>query len=515
VLAAGKRTAPMVLHALKQVCDVEARPSTLARAHCLVVMAVVSALALGAATPVSAQVDLSVLFAPPTPAEIQAVRIDWAMRTNTVTDFRVEAQYVDPVSGGRFEIVSHVVDGFRHYGAIRYPEHYLPGAKYPVMVACHGGTGGVSVEEASNLLVHFPGQCVAEQFFLVIPSFRGEVLNTSSVGAFQSEGPLSWADRDVDDTRALLSATLDHQADMDRARVAAWGISRGAAVALLLSIRDDRIRRVVDMFGFTDLSLPSMVGWMDAIVNQGVPPVGLGALVLDAVVAPYLAGTLPLAEARLAWLRRSPSYFVSGLPPLQAHHGLQDNSVDVTHTQALLDALASYGVPPSAAQGFYYPTGQHGLNSMPGHGPVVEPFLCALNAGPSGYCGPMAAHAGGYIAGIDYSGDTSLQSDSFRLRVHRSRPNGAGIFFVAASPAYVPSGGGYLCLGLGVQRLGLALVDGTGFTQFSLQRSALPSGVQALLGAGSTAYFQFVFRDFGNAAGPWNFSNGLTATFVP
>lgn len=495
--------------------DVDTRPATLGRARRLVLPALVCALALGAEAPVSAQVDLSTLFAPPTPAEVQAVHQDWASRTDVVTDFRVEAQYVDAGSGARFEIVSHVVDGFRHYGAIRYPERYLPGGKYPVLVTCHGGTSGVSVEEASNLLVHFPGQCVAEQFFLVIPSYRGELLNTSGVGAFQSEGSLSWADRDVDDTRALLSASLDHQADMDRARVSAWGISRGAAVALLLSIRDDRIRRVIDMFGFTDMSLPTMVGWVDAIINQGAPATGLGALLVDAVVAPYLAGTLTLAEARLAWLRRSPSYFVSALPPLQAHHGLQDNSVDVTHTQALLDALASYGVPPSEAQGFYYPTGQHGLNSMPGHGPIVEPFLCAVNAGPVGYCGPMAPHASGYIAGIDYTGDTSLQSDSFRLRVYRSRPNGAGIFFVSPTPAYFPSGGGFICIGNGAQRLGLALVDAAGFAQLDLQRSSLPSGVQALLGAGSTAHFQFVFRDLGNPVGPWNFSNGLAATFVP
>jgi len=497
------------------VRDDEARTSPLARLRRVARTALVCGLALGAVAPASAQIDFSPLFAPPTPAEVQAVRIDWATRPHVVSGFRVDANYVDPGTGARFEVVSHVVDGFRHYGALRYPGQYVQGGKYPVMVVCHGGTAGVSVEEASNLLVHLPGQCVADQFFLVIPSFRGEPLHTSSVGSFLSEGPPSWADRDVDDTRALLTASLDYQADMDRARVAGWGISRGAAVALLLSIRDDRIRRVVDMFGFTDLSLPSVVGWVDAIMNQGAPSVGLGGLVVDAVAAPYAAGTLSLMEARLTWLRRSPSYFVSALPPLQAHHGLQDNAVDVTHTQALLDALASYGVPPSEAQGYYYPTGQHGLNSMPGHGPIVEPFLCAVNAGPAGYCGPMTPHASGYIAGIDYSGTTSVQNETFRLRVHRSRPNGAGLFFAAPTQGYFASGAGYLCLGSGAQRLGLALVDATGFAQLTLQRSTLPPGLQALLGAGSTAHFQFVFRDFGNPAGAWNFSNGLSATFEP
>ncbi|MEZ6015823.1 MAG: hypothetical protein R3F49_11955 [Planctomycetota bacterium] len=470
---------------------------------------------LNGAARAQGSVDLAPIFAPPTPAEIQAVRVDWLSRQDSVNGFRVEAAYTEPISTAYFEIVSHVVEGFRHYGAIRYPLQYVPGGKYPVLVACHGGTIGVAVEEVANLLVHFPGQCVSDQFFMVIPSYRSEVLGTSMAGIFQSEGTSSWADRDVDDTRALLSAALDHQPDMDRARIAGWGISRGATVALLLSIRDPRVRRVVDMFGFTDLSLPSLVGLVDGIANHGFASAGLGGLVYDAIVEPYVLGQASLAEARLAWIRRSPSFFASALPTLQAHHGLMDDSVDVTHTQALLDALAAAGASAANAQGYYYPTGQHGLNSMPGHGPIVEPFLCDLNAGPVGYCGPMTFHGGGFSAGIDYAGSTSLQARDFELIVHNARANGAGLFFVSPSIGYVQSGAGYLCLGFGAQRLGLALSDVSGLTRLRLDPALAPVGAQSLLGAGSTAYFQFVFRDFGNPNGAWNFSNGLAVTFQP
>lgn len=485
------------------------------RAASLAGAALLGAALNGAPSFAQGTVDLSAIFAPPTPAEVQAVRVDWATRPSIVAGYQVERDYIDPTSQARFKVVSHVVEGFRHYGAVRFPDGYAPGGKYPVLVVCHGGTVGVTVEEAANLLVHFPGQCVRDEFFLVIPSFRSEALNTVSAGSFQSQGPRSWADRDVDDTRALLSAVLDNEPDTDRARIAAWGISRGATVALLLAIRDERVRRVVDMFGFTDLSLPSVVASVDAIINHGVAGVGLPLLVTDDIVDPYLHGTVSLAETRVNWLRRSPSFFVSGLPPLQAHHGLQDNSIDASHTQALLDAIAAFGVDPQSAQGFYYPTGQHGLNSMPSHGPIVEPFLCALNVGPVGYCGPIAAHANGYTAGIDYGGSTSLQQRDFRLRVYRSRPNGAGLFFIAPTTAYAPSGAGYICIGAGAQRLGLALVDSAGFAQFALNISTLPLGVQTLLGSGGTTYFQFVFRDFGNPQGAWNFTNGLAVTFQP
>ncbi len=476
----------------------------------------ISGALLASAALAQGAVDLTPLFRPPSPLELQNVRLDWAARPHTVEGFQRETGFVDPTTGAQYEIVSHLVDGLRHYGALRYPLGYTPGGKYPVLVVCHGGTSGVGVEEAANLLVHFPGQCVGDQYFMVIPSYRGEPLGSATAGiALTSDGTRSFADRDVDDTRALLSALLDMEPDMDRARIASWGISRGASVALLLAVRDDRVRRVVNMFGFTDLSLPTLVGWVDAIVNHGAPVTGLGGLVYEDIVAPYLAGQVSLAAARNNWLRRSVAYFVSSLPPLQAHHGMLDNQVDVTHTQALLDALASFGADPSRAQGFYYPTGQHGLNSMPGHGLQVEPFLCALNTGPRGYCGPMTPHGSGFFAGIDYAGQPELQSGNFRLRAHRTRPNGAGIFFVSPQQAYFPSGAGFLCLGAGSQRLGLALVDSTGFAQLDFGSTILAPGAQALLQPGASLYFQFVFRDLGNPNGAWNFTNGLAVTFAP
>jgi len=459
------------------------------------------------------RLDLQALFAPPTQLELDAVRNDWSARPLVVDGFRVETSFREPLSGARFDVISHLVEGERHYGGIRYPLSYTSGAKYPVMVACHGGTAGAVLETVANLMVPFPNLCVSNEFFLIVPSFRGEALGTFSAGTFQSEGEQSWADRDVDDTMALLSAALEYEPDMDRARIAAWGISRGASVALFLGVRDERIRRIVDMFGFTDLSLPSVVSEIDAIVNHGLVADGIAPLVVDTIIKPLLRRQLTVAEARMSWIRRSVRHFIATVPPFQAHHGMLDTQVDASHTQALLDTVAFVGLGDDYAEAYYYPTGQHGLNTMPGHGAIVEPYLCRLNDGPSGFCGPMTQHVGGGFAGFDYGGAPMLGQSNFRLRVHNAPPMGAGLFFVSPSTGYLANGAGFLCLGAGLQRVGIGLSNASGYVDFPLNVANIPAAAQSLIGPGSTVYFQFVFRDNGNPSGDWNQSNGLAVTF--
>ena len=197
--------------------------------------------------------DLTALFAPPTTQELTRIRADWSTRPLVVEGYRREAMGVD-ARGDQIHVVSHVVDGHRHFGALRFPRSYIPGKSYPLIVACHGGLAGVDLDEIGNIFATFPGQCLEQDSFMLIPSYRGEDLVTPFAGTFTSGGPASWADRDVDDTRALLSAALIAYPEIDEARIGAYGISRGASVAMMLSVRDGRIRRVVDFFGFTDLS---------------------------------------------------------------------------------------------------------------------------------------------------------------------------------------------------------------------------------------------------------------------
>lgn len=470
--------------------------------------------AAAAASPASGLADLNDLFAPPTPAELDAVRADWAARPLTVEGFRVEATGTDNL-GDTIHVLSHVVDGQRHFGALRFPENYTPGGSHPLYVVCHGGLAGADLDELSGLFATLPGQCVESDAFLLLPSYRGEDLVTPFAGTFVSGGAPSWADRDVDDTRALLSAALLNYPEIDEARIGAYGISRGAAVALLMSARDGRIRRVVDMFGFTDLSLPSVRTRIDAIQNQGVPPQGIGRVAWETTVHPWLTGALTMDEARLSWIRRSACYFAGDMTAVQAHHGLADTQVDSSHTAALLDALTQAGLGSPDVEGFFYPGGLHGLSSLPGNGDRVEPYMCALLAGPRGYCGPMSPNADGTYAAATFSGTASLSRNDFVFRATNCRPSSVGMVFVSPTTAYVPSGAGYICVGPGLQRLGLGTIDASGNLTLPVDFATSAPSIAPFFGVGQDVHFQVAYRDLLNPRGPYNFSNGLAVTLAP
>lgn len=496
------------------------RTTTSARALALALSAAAAvflaslAPAMTPAAATGARADLAELFAPPTTVELDRIRQDWASRPLIVEGYRLEATGTDN-RGDMIHVLSHVVDGQRHFGALRFPRSYVPGGSYPLIVTCHGGLAGVDIDEIGNVLSTFPGQCIDSEAFLLIPSFRGEDLVTPFAGTFTSSGPASWADRDVDDTRALLSAALENYPEIDEARIGAYGISRGAAVAMIMSVRDSRIRRVVDLFGFTDLSLPSVRTRLDAIQNQGVPPAGIGRVAWETSVAPWLSGTMTLEDARLSWIRRSACYFAADMPGVQAHHGLADTQVDSSHTAVLLDAITLAGGTSPDFEGFFYPGGLHGFSTLPGNGDRAESYLCQLQLGPRGYCGPMTPNANGRYAAASFGGTCSLTANDFVFRATGCPPGQFGLVFVSPTTAYVPSGAGYLCVGPGLQRLGFGNVDAGGNFTLPVDFTDQNSLIAPYFSVGRDVHFQVVYRDPLNIFGPFNQSNGLAVTLEP
>ena len=216
-------------------------------------------------------VDLSAVFSPPTAAEADAVQADWQGRNPVALDWRVEGA-TQMTTGHTLQIVSHVVEGQRHYGALRYPLAFQPGGSHPVLVYLHHGFTGVHLSVLRNFDSLIPGSTLEDEYFYLVPSFRGESVRTGSLGVFLSEGEGSAMDRDVDDTIALLNGLLANVQEADRLRVCALGTSRGGGTALLLGIRDSRVRVLVDAFGMTDFFQPSIQAGLEAFLNNGVPP---------------------------------------------------------------------------------------------------------------------------------------------------------------------------------------------------------------------------------------------------
>lgn len=290
-------------------------------------------------------VDLEALFAPPTRAERDAVRQEWAERTTggAYTPGALEVAYDEvQADGSRLVILSHTTGGadFRHYGAVRFPAPEAPEGGWPVLVLNHGGDAGLSLEDELGRLPAF-GR-LPEEAVIVAPTFRAETMRDTPLGNLASEGSPSPWDRDVDDALALLNAVLEAFPDeTDEGRLGTLGFSRGAAVSLLMAQRDERLAVVSAYFGPTDFFARSIQG-LAYLLLHGTPDEQAavrqlpGARYLEeSVLLPLGEGAVTYEQARRELIRRSSAHFADLLPHTQAHHHRCDAVVPFDQFEAL------------------------------------------------------------------------------------------------------------------------------------------------------------------------------------
>ncbi|TVP45359.1 MAG: alpha/beta fold hydrolase [Gemmatimonadales bacterium] len=341
---------------------------------CLGLLLVVAACS-EATAPEERRVDLDRLFAPATESEVAAVRAEWAARTSLASGVRQESSGLLSVAGaaGRFQVVSHLVDGHRHYGAIVTPVGAEP-RSLPVLVFAHGGDDGVSAAELTLYFLALGD--AAASFVWVVPSFRSEPLRWG-LETFTSEGEPSPWNRDVDDALSLLSVAFEEEPAADPDRVAVLGLSRGGGVGLLMGARDPRVKAVVSFFGPTDFFDP----WMQGIVGdalQGRPRDLPGLDWLDrSYLQPLSRGELSVDAVRREFVRRSAVLFAPSLPAVQIHHGTADPIVAFSQAERLDAVMRSLGRGEPEYEFFAYPGGGHIPLTLPGSIGRTATFLLA------------------------------------------------------------------------------------------------------------------------------------------
>ena len=302
------------------------------------------------------------ILAEPAPEEIKTIMKD-LKKMNLSPKNVVLHDSVILANGNRLYILSHLLKGKRHYGAVIIPGK-VSAEKIPVVIMATGGDGVHTqfdiTQDFTHHAVRFPqflGPALDDKFMVVIPSFRGQQLIIGDK-KYPSEGKVSDAFHGAaTDALAFLNVVLNAFDIADKKRIGIFGGSRGGAVALLAAARDKRIKRVVVVAAPTDMK-------------------SLYLLYPDQFkllfFSDLLAGKISEKAARKAFISSSPNYFIHELPKVQLHHDRNDPFVPVTFAKKLGDEMAAIG---KGIDLHYYDEGIHGFWSDPGFWERVQRFI--------------------------------------------------------------------------------------------------------------------------------------------
>lgn len=307
------------------------------------------------------QALLDALFAPATTAETTAVAAEWAARRPEVNGARIDLEsrfaaelpflvvsYLKAPSAWSVpdtvpvRLMSHVVDGFRHHGALWTPSGT---AKLPILVFAHGGDDGIDSIQWRAVLQ--TTRTLRDSIAILAPSFRSEPVGFLTRP--RSEGDPSPWDRDIEDLRSFVRAAVSLDSRLDTTRICLVGYSRGGGVALLTSERDPLFTSVATIAAPTTFQGPWVRALADSILSgTGVNLPGVDHIATT-VLLPYQQGRLSLDSARRELIRRSATTWARRLPDhLQLHHGMTDITVPHAEMERLVQASQALGRSPSS-----------------------------------------------------------------------------------------------------------------------------------------------------------------------
>lgn len=260
----------------------------------------------------SSGVSVSELFAPPTSTELANVQTTWSQRDLSARDVKIV--YRDSLPDGRLlQVIAHTSTGGKHFGAIISPAEGtpIPPNGFPIALSLAGFGPPFKVK----VNTHPPSDSVLPPGITAIPAFRGHSLIVGDQ-IFQSEGPLfDHCDGGTDDILSFLNVVIKVTPSAGEWVVATGG-SRGGNTAMLASIRDDRIKRVVSLAGPDTYLIDSYRANPNMQLSYD-----------HWFLKDLTANQSSISEARARIISCSPLYFVEDLALLQLHHGTADVNV--------------------------------------------------------------------------------------------------------------------------------------------------------------------------------------------
>lgn len=266
-------------------------------------------------------IDLDSLFTPPDFLELISISDAWK-ETDLSSDSFLVKQETAIYMGKKMQVIEHFSGGDKHYGAVIFPANYDKTKKYPILLWANGLDQRNPEVDALGWIVRKLNEGL-ENYFLVIPSFRGQALKTHK-GQFCSDGFFGDAyDGAAEDALRLLELVKTNFEGIDGKRISVCGMSRGGTVALLLAARDSTIKTTVSIAGPTFFM-------SQEVYNRYRPQYRYQ----------FLSKEIPFEEIREKIIKCSPVYFIDAYPNrLLLIHGKNDEVVPLDNAEKIISRL--------------------------------------------------------------------------------------------------------------------------------------------------------------------------------
>lgn len=174
-----------------------------------------------------------------TQADLDRVQALWSDRDFSPRNVEVVLEDAE-ASAYTVLIYKHSIGQSEHYGVVTKPENQT--APLPIVISTDGLDQSNPTINGETVLGYFTS--ILDRSILVIPTFRGRTLLFKG-RSFPADGDFCDAyDGAADDTIALLNVVEDSLPEADLERVLVRGGSRGGNTALLMAVRDPRVRIV-------------------------------------------------------------------------------------------------------------------------------------------------------------------------------------------------------------------------------------------------------------------------------
>lgn len=306
-------------------------------------------------------VNFDSLFASPTEFELQAISDEWQNREIISSNINVVFKKDLSIGSKNYDlrVISQEINNNIHYFATINPQNADENS-LPILTYLHGGESGVNISKVttfSEINVNF--REMIDNFIIVIPSFRSEPIIINDSLSFISEGEPSPWNYDVDDALASIQAAIDITPEIDSSQIAIFGISRGACVGMLMSIRDPKIDVVVEFFGPTDFLGDYVKEILYQTLKGGEYDLPGFNYLNENYIQPLKNDENSIEETRIELIRRSPVYFINDLAPLQVHHGTADEIVLISQAERIIEVCNKANFNENRFESYIYDSYGH------------------------------------------------------------------------------------------------------------------------------------------------------------